>query len=233
MEEIAASVEGLLSSLSSSSSSSSAAAVEKSLEIIIDAIRIFGPSGLVISFNGGKDACVILYLLITALKRKECPGNLGKDLKVIYFEHQFEFDEVYEFISEIRGKLDVEFIEFKSEKNFKDGMQELVDVHNVKAVIMGTRDGDPYTQEAESFQPSSSNWPAFMRVNPILRWSYEQVWSFLRDGNLPYCSLYDDGYTSIGNTNNTVKNPALRKDDGSYLPAYQLADGSLERNSRV
>ena len=40
--------------------------------------------------------------------------NLSKDLKVIYFEHKFEFDEVYEFISEIR-ELDVE-LEFKRKR---------------------------------------------------------------------------------------------------------------------
>lgn len=236
MEEIASAVENLSvgpSSSSSTSPPSTSSHIDKSIEIIIDAIRIFGPSSLVISFNGGKDACVILYLLMAALKKKGCLGNLGKELKIIYFEHQLEFKEVYEFLSDIRRKVGADFVEFKSGKNFKDGMQELVDVHNVKAVIMGTREGDPYTQEAEYFQPSSSNWPAFMRVNPILRWSYEQVWGFLRQGDLPYCILYDEGYTSIGNTNNTVKNPALKKEDGSYLPAYQLVDGSLERNSRI
>ena len=72
-----------------------------------------------------------------------------------------------------------------------------------------------------------------MRVNPILGWSYKDVWDFLRGNGLPYCSLYDLGFTSLGNRSNTVPNPALALEGGGYAPAFALEDGSKERWSRV
>jgi 3'-phosphoadenosine 5'-phosphosulfate sulfotransferase (PAPS reductase)/FAD synthetase len=47
-----------------------------------------------------------------------------------------------------------------------------------------------------------------------------------------YCSLYDEGYTSIGAVTDTLPNVSLKRADGSYSPAYDLVDGTQERNGR-
>lgn len=73
---------------------------------------------------------------------------------------------------------------------------------------------------------SSGNYPPFMRFNPILDWSYRDVWDFIKACELPYCALYDHGYTSLGTVKDTIRNPELLKgeDDGKNLKQEDIMD---------
>ena len=35
-------------------------------------------------------------------------------------------------------------------------------------------------------------------INPIIDWTNEDVWEFLHEYNIPYCSLYDEGFKRLG-----------------------------------
>ena len=35
-------------------------------------------------------------------------------------------------------------------------------------------------------------------LNPIIDWTTEEVWDFIREYNIPYCELYDQGVTRLG-----------------------------------
>ena len=83
------------------------------------------------------------------------------------------------------------------------------------------------------FSKTDEGWPPMMRVNPILNWDYHMIWQFVRGLSLPYPSLYDRGYTSLGNRNNTLPNPHLKNEDGSYRPAHLLEKGEWERDGRL
>jgi len=37
-----------------------------------------------------------------------------------------------------------------------------------------------------------------IKINPLLEWSEEQVWNFIKEKNIPYNKLHDQGFPSIG-----------------------------------
>jgi phosphoadenosine phosphosulfate reductase len=39
---------------------------------------------------------------------------------------------------------------------------------------------------------------AIVKLNPLAEWTEEEVWDYIRERAVPYHSLYDHGYTSIG-----------------------------------
>jgi FAD synthetase len=90
------------------------------------------------------------------------------------------------------------------------------------------------------FDRTDKGWPDFVRIHPVIDWRLSEIWCFLRakelaeaDGShLAYCSMYDEGYTSLGGVNDTSKNPKLKEGGGNYRPAYELTKDSEERLGR-
>lgn len=88
---------------------------------------------------------------------------------------------------------------------------------------------------------TDADWPQFMRISPLLDWHYSDIWDYIHAFRLPYCNLYDIGYTSLGNVKNTQPNPHLLIDgltdessnEKKYLPAYKLIDENWERSGRL
>ncbi|MCO5549161.1 hypothetical protein L7F22_002628 [Adiantum nelumboides] len=206
------------------------------------------------SFNGGKDSTVLLHLLRAGYAAAEgmqefnngaeAESQKQHPIRAIYFESPDAFPEIDAFTLETATlyKLEMEIIRL----DFKSGVEALLKEKPIKAIFLGTRIGDPNAVGQEQFSPSSTGWPPFMRVNPILDWSYRDVWAFLLTCKAPYCKLYDQGYTSIGSIHDTVPNGALciescqltSKEPAepasiNYRPAYMLRDGRLERAGRL
>ena len=208
-------------------------AVKRALSVMRDAYRLYGPDKVVASFNGGKDAVVILHLALAALAaHAEATGaSTIPRLRVIFFEIDDDFPEIEEFVRETTSSYNLDMVSY-SKVGFADGLKMCIAEHGSAAFVLGTRESDPNAVGQQDFAPSSDWMPPFMRVNPILTWSYADVWDFLRGFGIPYCALYDDGYTSLGKVASTQRNPALLRADGTYGPAWELVDGSLERAGR-
>lgn len=73
------------------------------------------------------------------------------------------------------------------------------------------------------FTPSDDDkgWPKFMRVLPILDFSYENIWNFFKNFSVPFCPLYNAGFTYIGDKTDSIQNPFLVNPDGTFKPAFE------------
>ncbi|EGO01011.1 hypothetical protein SERLA73DRAFT_179038 [Serpula lacrymans var. lacrymans S7.3] len=99
---------------------------------------------------------------------------------------------------------------------------------HIQAILIGTRRSDPHGATLSHRNMTDPGWPVFERINPIINWSYSDIWAFLKALDIPYCNLYDQGFTSLGSTYNTYPNPALlipvsgTPSGNSSLPSFTI-----------
>ena len=209
--------------------------VKEGLDTVEKAFTDYGPAGVVACFNGGKD-CIAMLHLVYAHFDKHFTEN-DRKLQTVYIKDRDPFPEVEEFILATEERYD-RMASSNLDGPMKPALTQLLsDRPAVKAAFLGTRMGDPGSQSQGLFSPTDGDWPRIMRVNPVLNWEYAHVWKFVRGLCLPYPSLYDQGYTSLGSKEKTKPNPALAyKDEKTgregFRPAYELEDGEKERNGR-
>ena len=207
--------------------------LKQSIRVIEQSFERFSTDELCLSFNGGKDCCIVLYLFYAVAKRL----NIKFPLKVLLIQIENEFNEMKQFKDFLMDSFHKNSFEYITYNNcsIKKCLEQLKETNSsIKNILIGTRRSDnSYFHNMAYFAPTDNDWPSFMRINPILDWSYNEVWYFLKKLELPYCVLYDQGYTSIDSTKNTIKNISLLKLDGTtYLPAFMLEKQEFERNSR-
>mmetsp|Transcript_53225 Transcript_53225/g.62150 ORF Transcript_53225/g.62150 Transcript_53225/m.62150 type:complete len:787 (-) Transcript_53225:86-2446(-) len=220
--------------------------IKEALQCLSSAYHLYGPECIVGSFNGGKDAVVIMHLMRAAhakyyhdqIAKQQISNGPYPNIvrpRAIYFESNDEYPEIQHLVRTTVSDYNLEMLSFDSKFSFWDALKILVDGHQPRqmAFVLGTRTADPNSKTQGLFAPSSEYMPPFMRLNPALYWSYGQVWHFLRLFHLPYCSLYDEGYTSLGTIHDTLPCPALARPQGGYWPAYMLSDWDQERAGRI
>ncbi|KAG8412034.1 3'-phosphoadenosine 5'-phosphosulfate sulfotransferase [Metarhizium acridum] len=186
-----------------------------SIKIVEEALRRYQPQELSLSYNGGKDCLVLLVLILACLPPCTIPQsqtnvdtpiskNPPPTIQAVYIAPPDPFPEVEE-------------ICFKNNKEYHLDL---------------TRYALPMRQALEA--PTDKGWPQFMRVNPVLDWHYTDIWTFILRLDIPFCSLYQQGYSSLGGVKNTRPNPALAigSEGTKFRPAYELVRDDEERLGR-
>ncbi|KDQ32948.1 hypothetical protein PLEOSDRAFT_1013308, partial [Pleurotus ostreatus PC15] len=210
--------------------------VREALQVIDEGIERHGQGNIAISFNGGKDCTVLLHLYAGALIRRLPSSEAPKPIPSIYISVPSPFPVLEDFIVEAAKAYnldlfhchptltDSELTDYVSaavpppkavgKARGGEGMKRALEIYKQKfphitGILIGTRRSDPHGGELSHRNMTDPDWPQFERINPIINWGYSDVWDFLRRLEVPYCQLYDQGYTSLGSTYNTFPNPAL------------------------
>ncbi|AEO69642.1 70f8aa20-9092-4f2a-bc31-79816f618393 [Thermothielavioides terrestris] len=229
--------------------------VRVSMDVIREALRRYGPDHLSLSYNGGKDCLVLLVLILACLpgwtsqppppdhwdlgittserNRSSTAATSSRPLQAIYIVSQHPFPEVEDFVAKSAETYHLDL------KRYALPMRPALEAYledrpAVKAIFLGTRRTDPHGEFLTHFDPTDDGWPRFMRVHPVIDWHYVEIWAFIRHLQIPFCELYNRGFTSLGGVTDTRPNPALAVggDNSKFRPAYELKDDDEERLGR-
>lgn len=158
------------------------------------------PDGYYLAFSGGKDSVVIHNLTLQA--------NVKFDAH--YCVSPIDPKEIHQFIKEHYPDVAWDY--------HARGFWKLVAKRGLprrkgrwccevikeaggdgRVVIVGNRrleGGSGRRKRQKCFEQHTKRDIVFLR--PILNWSNAEVWEYIRTYNLPYCSLYDEGFKRLG-----------------------------------
>jgi len=71
-------------------------------------------------------------------------------------------------------------------------------LHGYDAWVTGVRRQQAATRTRTAVVAPDSEHKGLTKIAPLAAWSKDQVWTYIRERELPYHALYDQGYTSIG-----------------------------------
>ncbi len=183
--------------------------IEKAKEIIQEASKKWDPKEIAVAWTGGKDSTVILHLV-----REIFDGEIP--FRVMFNDSTLEFPEIYDFINQLKDEWELDLIWMKhlpsdleayEKATEKEEQMEIMRIakinainhvqeeHQIKSFLSGIRWDE---HEARSDETYFSERDTHVRVHPILQFTIDDIWSYIRMFNVPYVDLYDKGYKSLG-----------------------------------
>ncbi len=184
-------------------------------EILELAIKEYSPN-LAISFSGAEDVALV-----------DMAAKIGGKFRVFSLDTGRLHPETYQFLDKVREhyKISIEVFfprpdaveKLVREKGlfsfYRDGHKECCDIRKVEPLRRalsslsawvtgqrrdqspGTRAQVPVIQADPTF---SSNGNQLVKINPLANWSSKQVWSYIRENDVPFNPLHERGFISIG-----------------------------------
>ena len=181
----------------------------------------YHPDGFYLAFSGGKDSQVLYHLALQAGVKFKAHMNLTSidPPEVIRFVRKNYPDvelikpkmSIYDMAlkkhilptmrfrwccaeyKEISGAGSVTLLGIRKAESFRRKQRKELEASNHKLSV----NFDQFSEHQEQMLTCVKGKDKIL-LNPILEWSHNDVWSYIRGNNIEYCKLYDEGYTRIG-----------------------------------
>jgi phosphoadenosine phosphosulfate reductase len=138
--------------------------------------------------------------------------------RVFAIDTRHLFPETYELWREVERRYDTKILAFSPDHPIEEGLwKKNPDLYlaiakleplnrallDLDCWITGIRrDQSPTRAEAPKLGWDEQH--GLWKANPLADWTDEDCWAYIRERDLPYNALHDQGYDSIGDTHSTV-----------------------------
>ncbi|MBF0481783.1 MAG: phosphoadenosine phosphosulfate reductase family protein [Desulfovibrionaceae bacterium] len=200
------------------------AATKTALALALDR---FGSRRTAVAWTGGKDSTAALHLYLEVLRDRGDPSRAV----ALSLDTGRKFAAAVAFRDRLAAAWDIDLrlvrpapgAEQRADPSDKTACCRLLKIEPLRlalaeqavaCLITGIRaDEHPDRASRPVFEERKN--PDYTGVNAILPWTLLDVWAYVADRGLPYCELYDQGYTSLGCAPCTLKpEPGAPERDG-------------------
>ena len=155
----------------------------------------------------------------TGMALLDMSARLRQDVSVFYLDTDLLFPETYDLIDDVKRRYGIDPVAYRSRWSLDEQAVEFGEalwsrdpdlccsVRKVEpngralegraAWIAGLRRDQANTRKAVPIVAWDEKF-GLVKVNPLAAWSEEQVWDYIRANNVPYNTLHERGYPSIG-----------------------------------
>ena len=162
-------------------------------------LKEFEPAGgYYLAFSGGKDSTVLYNLALRAKVKFDAHYSCGglDPLDLMNFIKAFYSNVIWD-------KPGVSFWKMFQEKRMPRRNArwccELIKEHGGegRTVLTGIRWAESTNRKKRTVQETCCHGNKWF-LNPIIDWTEKDVWEYIKTNNLPYCSLYNEGFKRLG-----------------------------------